>query len=218
MSKIKYSNLIFSFDIETTTIKDSNPHITDVYLSNFTSMDFLTGKISKPLFLRSWSEINDFLYFLNKAKGDEKTLIFVHNLGYEFDGLIKNCEFVKKNFSNENSLFIKSRIPLFIRLDNIEFRCSYRLLNNSIKTIGLNLGYEKLEIDYNKRYFSFSDLPQEEYEYNARDTEIVLRAIFNEKNQWDWLNDINDLPLTFTGFSRKNNQEINSIEDRKLFL
>ena len=219
MSKIKYNNLIYSFDIETTTITDSNPHITDVYLSNFTSMDFTTGEINKPLFLRSWNEINDFLYFLNnKAKDDEKTLIFVHNLGYEFDGLIKNCEFVKKNFNNKNSLFVKSRIPLFIRLDNIEFRCSYRLLNNSIKTIGLNLGYEKLEIDYNKRYFSFSDLPAEEYEYNARDTEIVLRAIYNEKNQWDWLNDINDLPLTFTGFSRKNNQEINSIEDRKLFL
>ena len=107
MSKIKYNNLIYSFDIETTTIKDSNSHITDVYLSNFTSMDFLSGEINKPLFLRSWSEINDFLYFLNnQAKDDKKTLIFVHNLGYEFDGLIKNCEFVKKNFNNENSLFI----------------------------------------------------------------------------------------------------------------
>lgn len=210
-----YNNLIYAFDIETTTTPDG---VVVHYLSNFMSADFRlfrSGKdniirnLGAPVFCRTAGEIDRFFRALNNADIEGKTLIFIHNLAYEFDFLIKNVDFVKENFKNENALFLKPRIPLFVKLGNLELRCSYRLLNQSLEKIGDNLGYEKLSIDYSKQYFPFSDLPDIEYEYNRRDTEITLLSIMMECDKWDFVKSVDDIPLTATSFSRKNNDYIN---------
>ena len=138
--KKKYSNRLYAFDIETTTTPNG---VVAHYLSNFINVDFQFFKtdkstilkhVSEPYFCRTAEDINNYLINLNNKalKDDEIYIIYVHHLAYEFDFLIKNITFVRDNFTNENSLFLKPRIPLFIRLQNIEFRCSYRLLNQSI--------------------------------------------------------------------------------------
>ena len=210
MSKVNYSNTIYAFDIETTTYNHNVCH----YLSSFNSIDFITGELGENKFCRTWLDVNKYLTALNEEFKHRKevVLVYVHNLGYEFDGLIKNCKFVKDNFDNEKALFIKTRIPLFVRLDYVEFRCSYKFFNNSLKNVGLFIGLEKLEIDYKNQFFDFSKLPPEEYEYNKRDVEIVLKGIYSEKKNWTWIKTANDLPLTSTGLTRKNNKKIN---DRK---
>lgn len=216
VQKIKYSNLIYAFDIETTTVEHNVTH----YLSNFNFINFDTGVIDKPIFCRTWDDVNTFLINLNNQaiENEEVYICYVHSLAYEFDGLIKNVDFVKKNFNNENALFIKSRIPLFVRCDHIEFRCSYYFFNNSLHNVGLYIGLNKLEIDYNNRFYSFSKLPEIEYEYNRRDVEIVLKGIYYEKQKWEWIKTVNDIPLTSTGLTRKNNKKINSRKaNREIF-
>ena len=133
------------------------------------------------------------------------------------NGILNNVDFVQKNFSNDTSLFIKSRIPLFVRIKNIEFRCSYRLLNNNLRNIGELIGYSKLEIDYRSSFYDFSKLPKEELDYNARDVEIMLRAIAEEFKNWEWLTNINKLPYTATSFTRKNNKYLNNKKDTYYF-
>lgn len=220
--KIDYSNIIYAFDIETTTI-DS---ITSLYLSSFVSVDFnlyqesnknILQSMSPAHFCRSSDEIDSYLRALNNKGQNEKKqyIIYCHNLAYEFDYLIKNIPFVIENFSNKDSLFIKPRIPLFIRLGYIEFRCSFRLLNAPLRSIGENLGYSKLEIDYKAQYYSFSKLPELEYKYNERDVKLTLLGVFKECSKWSYINSVKDIPLTSTGFTRKNNQYINKSSDRK---
>ena len=224
MSKKVYSNMIYGFDIETTTYN----HITSHYLSNFQYVDFnlksenittILQNISDPIYCRSAADVNNFLVNLNEQmKEQEKyVIIYIQNLAYEFDFLIKNVDFIKNNFSNEESLFIKSRIPLIIRLEHIELRCSYKLLNKSIAQLGENLGFEKLAIDYKKQYFYFSDLPFEEYDYNKRDVQIMLVSILKECSRWKYINTVNDIPLTSTGFTRKNNIFINSNKAKNIW-
>ena len=223
--KKEYNNILYAFDIETTTTPAG---VVAHYLSNFLSVDFRHFKddknniikhMQKPFYCRTALDINNYLIDLNnKAEEEQKYyIIYIHNFAYEFDYLIRNVDFVKSNFRNDNSLFLKPRIPLFVRIKNLEFRCSYKLLNQSISKIGSNLGYEKLEIDYSKQYFEFSVLPDEEYKYNLRDTEITLLGVLKECSNWEYIKTVNDIPLTATSFSRKNNDYINTTEDIKRF-
>lgn len=215
MAKRIYNDIIYSFDIETTTVNET----VVIYLSNFMSVNFYQFKnsddtikkaISKPVFCRTSEEINNFLINLNKDSGEKTTIVFIHNLAYEFDYLIKNVPFVYKNFNNKQSLFVKPRIPLFIRLGHIELRCSYKLLNKSLGLLGQLYDFPKLRIDYDKKYYPFSTLPPKEYDYNAQDTRLTLFAILKECQQWPFIKTVADIPYTSTGFTRKNNKEINS--------
>lgn len=222
--KNNYSDVIYGFDIETTTTE----HITSHYLSSFISVNFNTRydstndilqAMSVPLFCRSNDDVNDFLIKLNNAaEADNITyIIYSHNLAYEWDYLIKNIDFVKKNFDNKNALFIKPRIPLYFKCKNIEFRCSYRFLNQSLKALGQTLNYEKLEIDYQAQYFSFSELPEQEYRYNERDVRLMLLAVLKECSRWKFITEVKNIPLTNTGLTRKNNQFINTAADRRAY-
>ena len=225
MSKIKYNSTLYGFDIETTTTADG---VTTHYLSNFQSVDFdmrnenrddIIQSISDPVFCRSSSDVDNYLYRLNENSkdNDEHTIIFIHNLSYEFDYLIKNITFVREHYNKDNTLFLKSRIPVIMRLDFLEFRCSYKLLNKSLAKLGENLGFPKLDIDYKKQYFEFSQLPQIEYEYNKRDVQLMLLAVLKECNNWKYIEDVGDIPITSTGLTRKNNIDINTKKDRNIW-
>lgn len=208
MSKKNYNDIIYGFDIETTTTN----HNVSLYLASFNSINFSNGKINNSFFCRTWEDVNNFLIQLNNSV-ESDTICLVHNLAYEFDGLVKNVDFVKNNFKNENALFLKSRIPLFFKCDKIEFRCSYKFFNDNLKNVGKYIGLEKLEIDYQSKFYSFSKLPQIEYDYNARDVEIMLKAYIKECRHWSWIKSVNDIPYTNTGLTRTNNKKINSQND-----
>lgn len=219
---VKYSNLIYAFDIETTTTDE----ITSLYLASFIACDFnvymndneyILNSMTPAHFCRSSEEVNNYLVELSARQKLQKehAIIYCHNLAYEFDYLIKNVEFVKDNFNNSDALFIKPRIPLFFRVGYIEFRCSFRLLNAPLRSIGDNLGYPKLEIDYQAKYYSFSKLPEIEYEYNERDVRLTLLGVLKECSKWSYIHAVKDIPLTSTGFTRTNNKKINTAKDRK---
>ena len=69
---MNYSNIIYAFDIETTTNEN---HITSHYLSNFVNVDFkllrnesaeILSNISAPTFCRTAEDINNYLVKLNE--------------------------------------------------------------------------------------------------------------------------------------------------------
>lgn len=203
---MEYNDNIYAFDIETTTIEDT----THCYLSSFCHTSFYDNgldKIHLDCFCRTIEDIDNFLCQLNDL--NLKTIIYCHNLSFEFDYLIKNSKFVKEHFDNNKSLFIKSRKPLYFDVGNISFRCSLMLFNKSIKALGMLYNLPKLEIDYQRKYFEFSELPQIEYDYNKRDNEIVLLAIQNLKVENEHIQFVKDIPLTSTGIVRKANDTFN---------
>ena len=224
--KVDYSDYLITFDIETSTFSEADVNYTDVYLASFFRFKFninatseLIDKSKSIYFVRSWSEINSYFEKLNNRakKYNHIQIVYVHNLAYEFDGLIKNCKFVQDNFNNDKVLFIKPRKPAYIRLDNIELRCSYILLNKSLDSLGKIYNYHKLTIDYQAQYYSFSDLPEVEYTYNERDVKLTMLSILKECKKYSYINTVADIPLTYTSFTRKNNLSINSKKDIKQY-
>lgn len=224
--KPEYSDYLITFDIETTTFTESDEQYTDLYLASFFRFRFNVNATSDLIeasnhirYVRSWSEVNNYFEALNKqAKRFNKIqIVYVHNLAYEFDGLIKNCSFIQSNFDNSKLLFIKPRKPAYIRLDNIELRCSYILLNKSLDSLGKIYNYPKLNINYRAQYFSFSSLPDIEYTYNERDVKLTMLSILKECKKYSYINTVADIPLTYTSFTRKNNLSINSKKDIKQY-
>ena len=226
MAKCKYNDLIFSFDIETSSVDTDAGVITSLYLASFSAVPFglknktvkdIQANFAKTRFCRSAADIDAFLRELSErgAREDNYYLCYAHNLSYEIDYLIKNVPFVRENFKNDNALFLKPRIPVFFRVGNIEFRCSYKLLNKPLEKVGKELGFNKLSIDYQHKYFSFSELPADEYTYNERDVQLTLLGVLKECNKWAYIKTANDIPLTSTAFTRKNNLHVNNTKTIK---
>lgn len=211
----KYSNTIYGFDIETTTIENE---ISTLYLCGFEHCELFNDNIQLDCYCRNFQEIDCFLNQLNCFAGNKTILCYSHNLAYEFDFFVKNSDFIKEHFNNEKCLFLKSRIPLFVLCDKLELRCSFKLLNKSIEMLGKELNLPKLEINYSNRFFDFSELPIEEYEYNKRDIDIMLLSINRECAHWNWISTADNIPLTYTGFTRKNNRRINDKKTITAFI
>lgn len=226
--KIDYTDNLMIFDIETTSFSEDGYTFTDVYLSSILTVPFdvnlSKSKLNKRrvTFLRSWSDIEEHFRTLSESLPKGKTqIVYCHNLAYEIDGIFKNITFFRDMFINEPSrcktLFIKSRKPVFVRFGNIEFRCSFKLLNKNLRALGDIYDYPKLSIDYDRQYFSFSDLPEEEYRYNAQDVRLTAYAIFQECKKYDFIQTVADIPLTATSFVRQMNKRLNDRKTNKSF-
>ena len=226
--RIIYTNDLLIFDIETTSFEEDGYTFTDVYLSSVLRVPF-DMNISKTRlnkqrvhFLRSWKDIEEYFKKLSSDIPEGKTQIcYCHNLAYEIDGIFKNVKFFRDMFINEpekcSTLFIKARKPVFVRFDNIEFRCSYKLLNKNLRALGELYDYPKLEINYDSQFFSFSDLPEEEYLYNAQDVRLTAYSILKECKRYKFIKSVQDIPLTATSFVRKMNININDKKTNKSF-
>lgn len=220
--KKDYADDLYFFDIETTTINN----ITDVYLASFLhipfNLDITINEIETAghTFCRSWFDINSELEKINSIYKKKKQVVicYIHNLAYEFDGLIKNCDFVKNHFEDDNYLFQKTRKPLFVKCDFIEFRCSYILTRKSLSQLGKRYNYPKLEIDYASKYYYFSKLPDVEYCYNKRDVDLTAWAVINTFKAYPYIKKVSDIPLTATALVRMMNKYINDSKTAKSFV
>lgn len=244
--KPTYNNLIYGLDIETSTIYYNNN--TAYYLNNeYTYTNILTGEkkdlkgndIDKSFsYMISWcisildtnsgeymnlksgksyDDLDIYLFYLNENVED-LTLMYVHNLAYEYSFFINNLEFFKTCESDEerSKLYLSANKPLYVRCDNLEFRCSYQLLNKSIASLGKELGLPKLDYTYNTHRSVTDDITTEELLYNFRDVEIMLKAIYNVFTLNQFMDNIGQMPFTKTGLMRFNcehNPEINTKDE-----
>ena len=128
-----------------------------------------------------------------------KTVIFVHNLSYEF-------QFIKDFFEWKKILCTSKRKIISAETDKLVFRCSYMLSNmnlrNFLKTEGVPEAYQKSNMNYEVERFPWTPLTEEEKKYCKND--VVGLHIAMERRIADCSNgNINNLPLTSTGYVRK---------------
>ena len=196
----KYSNENFYvLDIETSKLEkeiDGEKIPLTTWLAyGYISKYNIAGERENTLFFRTWEQLKKRLDYIN-LHSNYKKLVFVHNLAFEGDFLLKNIAPVKDFCSNSTHGFISLNL---CGLDKIEFRCSYRLSDMSLRELGKTIGMKKLEDDY-ANYLPKDKIPEKSKEYCQRDCDIVGKYIATVIKEYGSLNDI---PFTKTGRVRK---------------
>ena len=191
--KVVYIDVESAFDIETTSTYVDNEKVAFMYV-------FMLGiGLNKQVFYgRTWEEvlktlktISDF-YELNEEK---RMVIYVHNLGYEF-------QFMRKYFDWLNVFSVSERKPIKALCSlGFEFRDSYILSGYSLANTAKNLHNYKIDklvgnLDYSLIRTAKTKLTKKELNYCENDILIVLAYIKEQMNQYG---DITKIPLTNTG-------------------
>lgn len=192
--KVRYYNIPCAFDIESTSFYDNDEKVGLMYVWQF--------GINGHVFIgRLWDE---FIQLLDKLRGefdinvDNRLVIYVHNLAFEF-------QFIRKLFDWFGVFSIDSRKPIYATTCyGFEFRCSYLLSGYSLAKVGDNLTRHKCEkmvgdLDYSLKRHYKTPLTQDELKYCFNDVMIVMCYI-QERMEID--GNITLIPLTKTGYVR----------------
>lgn len=202
---INYVNLPSSFDIETTQTANG------AYMYHW-QMSFgwfpenhieVTGRTWEE-----WVETMNTLNTLGKIIG-EVLVVYVQNLSYEHSFIrhvFPASQIRRKNPCEWDDVFsIGNRHPVRVVCDNIEFRDSSILANNSLAGIGKNLTKYKVEkmvgdLDYTVMRNSKTPLTEKEFGYCINDVLVVIAYIREQMEEWG---NIAEIPMTNTGGIRK---------------
>src|SRR5678815_4140881 len=115
--KIEYINLPCGFDIETTSTTHDGAKVAFMYI-----WAIGIGHGGPIYYGRTWGEFTDLCATLQDALElyeDRRLVVYVHNLGYEF-------QFMRKYFKWLEVFAVAERKPLKALCSyGIEFRCSY---------------------------------------------------------------------------------------------
>ena len=228
MSNIEYGNMVAFFDIETSKIdchdeegfELKNP-IPQVYLCsvvlikkedlnkvNKDNIQIIRNSLEKEdmnkiqCYTYFFRTLKQFIDFTKKLKN--KTICYVHNLSYELSFLIRE---VDNGLDDEYQNIFRGKndcIRAYLKdIPNVEFRDSLSLLRKSIKVLGDEIGYPKLEIDYEKNLHYYNELFDNDYNYNERDNIITLLSIadfLQHKAPVIGVTSVDKLPITSTRY------------------
>lgn len=201
--KVKYANIPFAFDIETTSTyqgeKCNENKRAFMYIWQFgyqspnEAFCFTYGR-DWLSFVTLVHEISDIL----KLDNEHRICIYVHNLAFEFS-------FIQKLFDWDNVFFRDFRKPIYALVHGVEFRCSMMLSGGkSLKTVGDELlrpvAKQVGDLDYLQVRSESTPLTETEMEYCRADIVIILEYI-REKIENE--GHISTLPLTNTGYVRR---------------
>lgn len=193
-------DLFWTFDIETTTLitgidGEGNPERNAIIWSG----QFYDG--TEYIQERSLADVVHRLELIAYENRDNpyKVAVFVHNLSYEF-------QFIKDFFKFEKILCTSERKIIAAETDQLVFRCSYFLsnmgLDKFLKNEGVPEEYRKTNMDYLVERYPWTPITEEEYRYCANDV-IGLHIALEKRISKEHNADINNLPLTSTGYVRK---------------
>lgn len=199
--RIEYLNLITSFDIETTTIQDSDKPFAFMYHWQFCLEEYV-------FFGRTWEDFNDLMAILQKALDlhieltediltGRSLVVYIHNLAYEFQFMRR---FLPKIV---NPLITDKYAPLLIPcINGLTFRCSARLSNMSLEKFTKGYPHAKLagDLDYSIQRTPKSKLTNLEKCYCYNDVRGLNEAIKDLLEHEEY--NIATMPLTSTGFVR----------------
>lgn len=158
-------------------------------------------------FGRTWPE---WLTFMQKVRDiyelspEERLIIFVHNLGYEFQ-FIRN--FLERDFGGYEVFAAQPRKPMHVKTNNgFEFRCTYKLSNMSLEKFCENERdciHPKAvdDLDYKIIRTPSTELNKREFGYCIADVVGLYESVQSiMKHEKDTLVTI---PLTSTGYIRR---------------
>ena len=188
-------NIPCSFDIETSSYtKMGQKYATSYLWSLCINGSTIVG--------RTWDEFQGVINDVAECMHTDKStlIIYVHNLGYEF-------QWMRKWFKWKEVFAVKERRPVHASLTNgIEFKCSYLLSNYALAYIGNKLikrYHVKKDVgavDYSLVRHWLTNLTEREIWYNVHDNQVVTSFI-QEKIENE--GDITKIPLTNTGYVRQ---------------
>ena len=189
-------NIPCSFDIETSSYRNNEgKKIATSYLWSLN----INGS---TIVGRTWDEFKATINYVAECMHTDKNIlvIYVHNLGYEF-------QWMRKWFNWKDVFAVKERRPVHATMDNgIEFKCSYLLSNYALSYLGNNLikKYHVTKdvgaVDYSLVRHWLTKLTDEEIWYNVHDNQVVTSFI-QEKIENE--GGIDKIPLTNTGYVRQ---------------
>ena len=181
-SRYQYNAQVCAFDIETTALPEIEQSV--MYIWQFAIEDYV-------IIGRTWEEFKTLVKWLNTLSFGRRTVVYVHNLSYEFQFLSGIFHF------EDDCVFpMENRKVLKAVLGNLEFRCSYLLTN-----LGLSALTKRYQVEHQK-------LSGEEFDYSIRrfpDTTVhnLLRKYFipenietealKTKDVYDYLSDLNKM-------------------------
>lgn len=192
--KTGYINIQCGFDIETSsTYTDKGDKFAFMYLWTF-GID----KSDYIVYGRTW---DSFCFLLNclheryNLSENQRLIVYVHNLGFEFQFMRKYLTWVSV-FSTDERKPIKALTEL-----GIEFRDSYILSGLGLAKVAENLTSHKIkklvgDLDYKLVRHSKTHVSDTELSYCNNDVEILLDYIAEQIEQYG---NITKIPLTNTG-------------------
>lgn len=196
----EYFNIPCAFDIETSSFIAGKDE-TGEPIKCATMYIWQLGINGAVIYGRTWEEFFNVLQKLDEyleLSSNRKLIIYVHNLGYEF-------QFLRKWIEWDKVFAIKQRRPVYAISGGFEFRCSLFLSNYALAFIGNNLLHKypvkkKVgDLDYKKLRHSKTPLTDTELGYCINDVKVLMSYI-QEKIEQD--GDITKIPLTNTGYVR----------------
>lgn len=196
----KYSNLIGAFDIETTTIfypeddpyDPGEPKFSFMYIWQFAIMD-------QVVYGRYWWEFAEFLDNLHadlNLKIDNKLIIYVHNLKYEFAFMRKIKEL---RYSQDPRDFLtrdRNDVIKCVIQDVFEFRDSLAVTEMPLEKMGDIIGIEKLK-GYNYELIRTPSTPLSEFELNYCAHDVLILTHYMQREA-DSFGGVGNIPLTAT--------------------
>lgn len=193
--RVRYANGICAFDIETYTF---NAGLGERDYQSCMYMWQLQIDIEYTIVGRTWSELRTCLEVITSLmEQDERLLIYVHNLSYEFQ-FLKGVLPVTRVFARDERKIVS------FESGNIEFRCSYCHSNMSLEEYTRKMGvvHQKLAgtVDYGVERWYDSVLDDSTIRYAAYDVMGLVEAVYAEMEGED---DLYSVPLTSTGYVRR---------------
>ena len=192
--KIEYYNMPCAFDIETTSFYNGDEKRAIMY-------EWTLGVNGRVIIGRTWDELMTVFETIAENLSlnyERRIIIYVHNLGFEF-------QFLRKRMTWKNVFSISERKPIYaVSESGIEFRCSYLLSGYSLESLGEKLKkypVKKMagDLDYTLLRHSKTPLTPQELKYCENDVRVVMSYIAEEiENNGD----ITKIPLTKTGYVR----------------
>ena len=189
--KYYYKDIITAFDIETTYIKEIDQSVMYIWQWHFGDKYTVIG--------RSWMELRILFEKLKDILCEDRLVIFVHNLSFEF-------QFLSGIFSfSPDDVFCMERRKILKATYNrsFEFRCSYLQSNMNLRAFCEKMGVKsyKLKMDYKRRRFWYTDLTPKEIAYCVNDVRGLVEAITTEMERDK--DNLYTFPLTSTGYARR---------------
>lgn len=183
-------------DIETSTQEVNGDFM--VWLSyGYLNLYNVKGERIETNFFRDWGEYTFLLKNYGRKFYGYELLVYVHNLSYEFDFLIKNVSPPDKIMTNSTHNIISGTLQKF---PQFRYMCTYQLSGLSLREIGKILNFPKLESDYHN-YFPDDEIDETDKEYCCRDCDIVAKYIV--ETQLKEYSLLKNIPYTKTGRVRK---------------
>lgn len=149
------------------------------------------------------TKLKELIEFYN-IDDKHKLIIFIHNLPYDFSYL---CLFLQSAFGDPvNVLASEPHKPFIVGYSNgLEFRCSYKLSNDSLERWGHKLGiaHPKMSgaIDYDVIRYQQSKLNRDDWRYMFTDCIALDECINKQMIMYD--DNIITMPFTSTGYPRR---------------